>query len=319
MKHKILLLAAILAFTLTGCQLARPEAEIESTGDRLVGIYVTTEPLNLADSEAMANMGPDQIDPQNSDWKQRFYAEPVTKTATSDDGETTQYTDYVFPATGAALYFTMGGEDDNRYYSSHGDDAMLDVHYASGSYDGREENSLSGTVAVVPGAEERFVYFHPIYQQEDGQVYVISESGFGFCIGDSNQCEGEVYGHKLSEKTTITIDNAETDAETTVEVTVTVMFAPESVTVVQFDKSGIALRETAFRAGEAPDQIVLDAGAAYLIVETVKADPAGGAMTTREIFGRDTETLSAYYAREDGLCAAQFVDLLWPEEGGETP
>ena len=97
------------------------------------------------------------------------------------------------------------------------------------------------------------------------------------------------------------------------------MFAPESVTVLQFDEHGAVLRKTTWQAGQAPDQIVLETDAAYLIVETVKAGPEGESVAAREILDSDAETLSAYYVREDGLCAAQAVELVWPDEKGGTP
>ena len=115
------------------------------------------------------------------------------------------------------------------------------------------------------------------------------------------------------------MDGREVETGSTIKVTVSVMFAPESVTVLQFDEHGAVLRKTTWQAGQAPDQIVLETDAAYLIVETAKTDPADGTVTTREILGRDAETLFAYHVREDGLCAAQAVELVWPDEKGGTP
>lgn len=47
------LLCLLLATMLTGCQLARPETVAEV--DRLIGVYVTLEPLDLFDFEAYFN------------------------------------------------------------------------------------------------------------------------------------------------------------------------------------------------------------------------------------------------------------------------
>lgn len=308
MKHSVIPLIFITALllALTGCALAVPEAGAETAEDMLVGIYVTTEPLDPAPGDG-----------------QRLYADTVKTPWTDEEGKSHDFFEYDLPGEGAALYFTVWeGTGDNRHTASHSDDAVQDISHEIrvAGYDGQQEtNALTGTVSVAPGDEERVLYFNPIRQQEDGQVYVTPESGFGFSIGTGNRSEGEVYGHELSETTTITVDGEETEAGTTIKVKVSVMFAPESVTVLQFDEHGAVLRKTTWQAGQAPDQIVLEADAAYLIVETAKTDPAGGTVTTREILDRDAETLFAYHVREDGLCAAQAVELVWPDEEGGTP
>ena len=308
MKHSVIPLIFITALLLafTGCSLAVPETGAATAGDRLVGIYVTTEPLDPAPSG-----------------EQRLYADTVKTPWTDDEGKSHDFFEYDLPGEGAALYFTVWeGTGDNRRTASHSDDAVQDIFHEIrvAGYDGQQEtNVLTGTVFVAPGDEDCVLYFNPIRQQEDGQVYVTPESSFGFSIGTGNRSEGEVYGHELSETTTITVDDEETEAGTTIKVKVSVMFAPESVTVLQFDEHGAVLRKTTWQAGQAPAQIVLETDTAYLIVETAKTDPAGGTVTTREILDRDAETLSAYYAWEDGLCAAQAVDLIWPDEEGGTP
>ena len=308
MKHSVIPLIFITALllALTGCALAAPEAGAETAGDMLVGIYVTTEPLDPAPGDG-----------------QRLYAETVKTPWTDDEGKSHDFFEYDLPGEGAALYFTVWeGTGDDRHTASHSDDAVQDIFHEIrvAGYEGSEEtNVLTGTVFVAPGDEDRVLYFNPVYQQEDGQVYVTAESGFGFSIGTGNRSEGEVYGHELSETTTITVDGKETEAGTTIKVKVSVMFAPESVTVLQFDEHGAVLRKTTWQAGQAPDQIVLETDAAYLIVETAKTDPAGGTVTTREILDRDAEALFAYHVREDGLCAAQAVELVWPDEEGGTP
>ena len=308
MKHRMipLILIAALLFTLAGCTLAVTEGGVEGAKDRLVGIYVTTEPLDSAPSDG-----------------QRLYAETVKTPWTDDEGKSHDFFEYDLPGEGAALYFTVWeGTGDDRHTASHSDDAVQDIFHEIrvAGYDGSQEtNVLTGTVFVAPGEGDRVLYFNPVYQPEDGQVYVTAESGFGFSIGAGNQCEGEVYGHELSETTTITVDGKEVETGSTIKVTVSVMFAPKSVTVFQFDSHGAVLRKTTWQAGQAPDQIVLETDTAYLIVETVKANPAGGTVATREVLDRDAETLSAYHVREDGLCAAQAVDLVWPDEEGGTP
>ena len=52
-KTRTLLLILIFVLSLSGCQLAR--TDLESTGDRLVGVLVTEEYLDLFDMEAYLN------------------------------------------------------------------------------------------------------------------------------------------------------------------------------------------------------------------------------------------------------------------------
>ena len=92
------------------------------------------------------------------------------------------------------------------------------------------------------------------------------------------------------------------------------MFRPARVTVTQFSADGAVLARTSYRPAETPDRIELDAGAAYLIVETEKTAPDGSAVTTRELLDAGTGTLNTYAAGENGLCVRRSAELVWPGE-----
>jgi len=81
MNKRICVLIMILALVLSGCQLAKPEAQAEAGNDMLVGVFVTAEHLDLFDFEAYFNDHANELISggntmiENTDgYQQRIYA-----------------------------------------------------------------------------------------------------------------------------------------------------------------------------------------------------------------------------------------------------
>ena len=323
MKHKRIIPFLLALSLFSGCQLALPEESTAQAEDRLVGMLMTTEPLKLPPIEVPLKTGWNgeiTVDEDALQKERRLYATLVTETLTNDDGETAEHQEYIFEGIDApAIYSTYMTDERGDYYSSTSTDGMADVHHGVGSYDDREELTLSGTVYVWPGTGDHTVHFNPIYQQPDGPVYVTDGSSFGFAVGEGNRSEGEVFSQKTEATATLTINGEARETATVVDIAISVLFRPITVTVLQMDAAGAVLHRAEYKAGQLPETIAAEQQTAYLVVETAKANSEGETSLTRELFDKGDESLTAYYAREDGFCIPQTAALIWPGQEGGNP
>lgn len=323
MKHKRIIPILLTLLLLCGCQLAQPEESEVQTEDRLVGMLMTTEPLNIYPAEVPLKTslnGEITVDEEALQKERRLYATLVTETLTNDDGEATEHQEYIFTGIDAPmLYTTLMTDERGDYYSSNSTDGMADVHHGVGVHDDRDELTLSGTVYVWPSARDCTVHFNPVYQQQDGQVYAVDGSSFGFAVGEGNRSEGEVFRRKTEATSALTINGETTESYTVVDVAISVMFRPTAITVLQMDADGCVLHRAEYMAGQLPKTIAAEQQAAYLVVETAKKNSEGETVLTRELFDKSDEYLTAYYAREDGFCIPQMTSLVWPGQEGGTP
>lgn len=312
MKHKffILLLAALL-LALGGCALAEPAGDAEP--DRLIGTYLTTEPLGaIPETDFGKPMKIVEDTVVSSGSEPRLWAERVTRILTGEDGDTAETTEFQFPGGGALLCTARIEDGDGVYHTVTGAQDFADTGCAFRDTDEGTSVELRGTAAVIPGGEERCFYFNPVYQTADGRVY--ARGGSGFMVTAENRTEGTLYSEGREESAEVRWNGEARTWRASVTLTLTVMFRPARVTVTQFGADGAVLARTSYRPAETPDRIELDAGAAYLIVETEKTAPDGSAVTTRELLDAGSDTLNTYAAGENSLCVCRSAELVWPGE-----
>ena len=308
----VCLVTALFTITLCGCQLAREELG-EATGrDRLVGLFVTKEYLDLFDMEAYLNdhvsdimAGKTALQGENTaQYQQRLYA-TLEKTTLVDEqtGESVSHEQYVFPGIeGIALFEALveptdGGE---RYHTSIVGEGMNDCKFSVGS-----ETILEGTIYVAPKKGSITYYFNPVYQSGDGGVYLTAGTGLSMS-GDNSP--GISSSHTVEETQTITMDGETRTQHTKVAVTVCVMDPPEKIAVLQMAGDHSIIAGDTYRPGAAPQEIVMNEDVQYLIVEYYGAQGE----PRRELIGRDQQQwITLYQAQEDGLCLARTIELVW--------
>jgi len=62
-----------------------------------------------------------------------------------------------------------------------------------------------------------------------------------------------------------------------------------------------------------PEKIAADALTDYIIIETHKRDFQNQPMTSRDIYGRDADSIETFSLRDDGFFVSQSTPILWPE------
>lgn len=323
MKHKIIIsmCCALMLLSLTGCQLAQENAGINEYEDRLVGILVTTEYLDLFDFENYLNDNLNNfrgsniiVDGNTQKYQERLYATLITRTLTNEEtGEKSEMEEYVFESIEGISYFAPtvpATAERESYTSSISDEAISEGHMSINYGDDKNSTSLEGTIYTSPSNKDHTYYFNPVYQSSDGSVYVLPERG-GFMVNLESYSEGSVYSQTLDNTTTITENGKVKTDSISVKLSISVMFSPEKIIILQMDAESKLLSGTEYAPDTLPQTINMETSTDYLIVETHKRNGNGSKIVTREIYSRDVENISTFFVRADGICVKRWTQIEW--------
>ena len=315
MNKKITLaIAAVLMVTvlLTGCQLAKADGDAAENA-RLVGVFLTTEYLDLFDFESYfedniskALNGGEVPMADTERYGGRVYAELVEKPYTSEEtGETHSIWDYVFTELDGIPFFKAEVTDPNglNFIGTFTDGTISDMHFATGN----ENTTLEGTLYVMPNGFNA-VYVNPVYQSSDGRVFVTSGNGIST---SGNSSEGAMMSTTLTETHSKNENGEETSEYFEVTLHVSVKNRPESIRIIQMDaQSAVADREE-YHPDSLPGQIKVHPETEYIILETQAASPNGETTFSRVLIDDAESYITAYAARPDGIIAPRGIELIW--------
>ena len=314
-----LILPALVILSFAGCQLARGDAGENPDAGRLVGVFITTEYLDLFDMEGYLNDnlsglsgGEINMDGDAGAYQGRLYAVLTERELTGEDtGEKTLIEEYVFEGVAGISYFVARFPDKENiegYWGNSSDDAVSDGHVAFSYGDEADSITLEGTLYVSPGIFGKTYYINPVYQSADGRVYTVTGSGSRV---DGVQDEGSAFSQTLDETKTIT-DNGESKTESiSIKISIAAMSTPRQIVILQMDKDSKIVSRSVYTPGAVPGKLVTDRETEYIVLETHKTDSAGGPVVTREMFSKKDEALAAFYCRDDGICVNQWVQVIW--------
>lgn len=322
MRYKVRIaaffLAAIMLSTLTGCQLAREDAGTSNIEDRLIGVFLTTEYLDLFDFEGYLNDniesfsgGEIKIDGPAEKYQGRLYAELRPKTLTNQEtGKEVMTEEYIFPGVAGIPYFSASvpaTTERESYVTSGSDEAISDGHMNLNYNDQGNSITMDGTVYVSPSLGNTY-YFNPVYQSTDGHVYAIAGSGLSTA---GVQGEGAVYSQTLDSTYTTTENGKSITDSISIKVSISFMNPPEKIVVLQMGADSSVVFRTEYMPGEMPKTIVPEKNTEYIVVETHKTGSNGDAFITRKLYAKEAVSLEAFFYREDGVCVKQWVQINW--------
>lgn len=317
MKKIISLLAALSLLVMSGCSLAQEKPESGENADRLVGVLVTTEYLDLFDFEAYINDHANQlvggnhvISPeQTAKYDGRIYAEKKEEVLTSEDGSTrTSIITYEFPEELNGMvymeYTVPATEETASYSSSTHANVFADPHSALSYKDDQDypNLNLSATIyydpLIVDGPDKNVTFYcNPVYQTPDGQVYVTS----GYGLSSSSD---EPYGS--SSTSTIKKEfttNGNTDANQ-VAITMNAVPCSKSVRLFHMSADNRVVHREELSLSELPDEIALHEKAAYLIAEIENTQGE----VTRSL-GNPDESISVFTPYENGILLRHSINI----------
>jgi len=303
MKNKLLALTLCL-LTLTGCSLADPElgeaalpSSLTEESDALVGVVITREHLDLFDADTfvqdnaatlLAGKNPDG---NAQSYYKKLYAKP------EQDGRVE------FDLPDSISYFSY------EYDHPAGRTTAITNNgiYGGGSHikstDQGEEIELTGTVYVPARSGIISYFFNPVYQEPDGDVYLLPGQGSSLS-GDNG--EGMSFTHSMSNSVTRTENGKRETRKCRLSITVEVMEPPQSIRLLQMDKTGTLLSTLSWTPGQVPPELTLHRDCAWAVAEQVKSGTVARALLN---FG--DKSMESFY-REGDLIKVQTTSLNWP-------
>jgi len=320
MKRKMAaaLCCALILCLLSGCRLAREDAGQDTREDRLIGVFITTEYIDLFDFDSYLNDnigsfkgGEISVDGNSAKYQGRLYAVLTPRTLTNDEtGEAVVTHEYVFEDLAGIPYFVptiQPAEDENSYIATMSDTAVSDGHTSINVGDDKNSIILDGTIYVASSTNNSTYYFNHVYPSADGSVYLVT--GNGLMLSGIVESEGAAMSQTLDEVYTET-ENGKTRTDSiSIKISVSVMFAPEKIAIVQMNANNALISRTEYAPGVMPETLAPEGDMAYLIVETQKRDETGDLKISREIYDRGAESIETFYARADGICVKQWTKI----------
>ena len=321
MKRNIMIAVccSLILCILTGCRLAKESSGPNAYEDRLVGVFIATEYIDLFDFEGYLNDNSGsfqggEIDIDGRDmqkYQDRIYAALIPRTDIEEEtGKTILTYEYVFEDIEGIQFCipeVQDAEEENSYIALMSDPAVSDMHTNLFHGDDEKSVSLEGTLYVTSSNMSRCYYFHTIYQSPDGSVFLVSGDGFNF--SSEGYGEGDVFSQTIEASTTVTENGKEKKESISITVSIKTMFAPEKIIILQMDIDNTLISRTEYEPDMMPDVIALEKSAEYFIVETHKQDDTGSLVVSRDIYGKDVENIETFFAREDGVCVKQWVQI----------
>lgn len=319
-KGVSILLCGLLCLPLCGCQLALPDSDIAATqGDRLIGVFVTEEPLDLFDFEAYLNDNLNTLaqngdttltDTETQRYNGRIYATKTTETLHSEDGSLVEMETFAFEGVqGSALYcYTMVNENGEEYSTSTVTGQMQDVKIATGN-----DTKLEGTILLnaMATATPLSYYANPVYQTVQGDVYLTAGQGMSF---SGDYAMGMSGTSSLTEEQTITRNGETTTTSFSVSITAEMALPATQITLLEMSAEDEVIKQHQFTPETLPEELTPQAGTAYAIA---KITSAGNAINPQQqsyqLMQKGGNPLVVALAGQGTICESKNLTLLWAE------
>ena len=305
---KIVCMVLVCMMCFSGCSLAVEDAGEENAKpqDRLIGVFITTDYLDLFDMEAYLENHWDELDGaviDGREYSQRLYAtidkhnstEPIDWEITFEDMEGICFFDATFQNKGEEPFTMIIGGDE-----------ICDVISHLSVTDGVESVTLTGTLyALAKGSEIQF-YVNPVYQTDEGEIYAVTGHGY--------HMSGELGGSttvNIEEETTVTEDDVTQTYGGAVEITIeTIKQEPVRVRLQYMSEDFGVLQTEEYPAGEMPEKLAVIAGTSCVIVETQWEDGS----VTRELFEPEEDGrvfVETFYKTSDVALGKKSTEIVW--------
>jgi len=306
-----ILLLGIMVMQMSGCQLAKTPVSGENVvEDRLVGVFITTDYIDLFNAEEyfVDKMNGKNVDME--DYRGRLYATPVgTELITnSHTGESEELvTEYEFKGVEGIKYIAIHEEDvAGMGYSSSCFDAPLAWTKESTvvrDVDTHSEYELKLESELFLSKTGLMLCINPVYKTAEGDIYAVNGSS---CVVNTG---GE--GYSFNNKSVRTVNGFEETYSSTVSVNMTLVDTSEEYTLIFMDADSKEVSRTTYKSSEMPDDIKMVNGAEYIIVESAGTDENGNVITVRNLYDRKNNEIPSFRDRGDGICVKRLSEVVW--------
>lgn len=302
-KKRLWLLVLALCVFLSGCSLAQPEDESSQGEDALVGVMVTTQPLDLFDMESFVEDNVDVLFRGGAVSQSDAARYQNSLFAVWDEAERR----YVFPETEGYLLLNTRQQDEQHgeYENVQTSEVFCgtSTHLTYTDEEARHEFATTIYMEAVSGAYCQ-VYVNPIYQTADGRVYAQSGSGVSTNTDDGSR----VSMAKTLAQTKQETRNGSTQSRTfRLELTIQLTPAPTGAEVFWMTADDGVLRQEHYAPGAFPTELDAQDAEFLLVVERF----ADGSSTGSIFNAASTDSPGAMYPGEEGFLIRQSCSVTW--------
>lgn len=306
-----ILLASVMTL-MCGCNLAQPEgAPSSAEPDRLVGVFITTEYLDLFDTDAWLQDNADQIadgeltlPAEDDQYTERLYAELTESTVTDSSGKTHTTHQYTFKELDGIILASYQLQDSsNAYWSTDCGEGICDIKTALSSLDNGTLREIVGSLYISHTSGDTIFYFNPVYQTADGAVYLVPGSGLHV-----SSALGASASQAISSTATVTENGVETTHSSKIEVKIDFVAVADKVVLIQMDENNREIARSEFIPGEMPEEFTPLDNAAYLIIEEHCGDSV-----SRSLHQPGSDSIRVFFAPDGKLCLEDRTTVNWPK------
>ena len=287
------LFALILAVgMLAGCQLASEEKTEDPYQDKLVGVFVTFEPMELGfDIEGWLSDNPGALkdgDMTLEPGEGMAYQEkrPVTL---SDEG-------WIVPGHEG---ISVGRYWNGEYWTGFSGEGICEMNSNIATGDDGDNIKVEGTV-YFPADAEVMLCTNPVYQTPEGEFYVVQGQSFHSNVGTGSMSQSVRDEKNWTENGTSHTFCAE------FKTTVQGVALAEKVVLVWMTADHTEVSRAEYDPNALPESVTPAEGAAYLIVEEIAEENI-----TRKLYQPEDEQITVYYQGEQPWCMPQLTEIEW--------
>lgn len=323
MKNKLgyLISSLIMVVTLSGCQLAREDLATTKEQDKLIGVYITYESLDLFDMDRYLQDNFEKLSKgenvqmnqsqNNNEYHNRLYATLVEKEMTDEKGNQYIDSEYVFDGLEGLAMFSYESNDPisgDGYSINTSNDGILELTMSVLIGDQEEGMELAGTLYVQTGAELTTLYLNPVYQNEDHQIYLLSGQGTTF---GGESLEGSEYKTTITNSMTVTENKEIKTYNTTIILSIATVYPSEKIVVFQMDSDNNMISKNEYLTNTIPEEIIPDESCEYFLVENFKIDMEGELLVERQLFSKQEESIFCFSKGEHDILTKKYSSIKW--------
>ena len=292
MKKLIALILAVCM--LAGCQLASVEKKEDPYQDKLVGVFVTFERLDLdfdiegwlSDNPGALKDGEVTLEPGEG----MAYQEKLPVTL-SDEG-------WIVPGHEG---ISVGRYWNGEYWTGFSGEGICELNSNISATDAEDNIAVEGTV-YFPADAEVMLCTNPVYQTPEGGFYVVQGNSFHSHLHTGSMSQS------VRDEKTWTQDGTAYTFCAEFKTTVQGVALAEKVVLVWMTADHAEAGRAEYDPDALPESVTPAEGAAYLIVEEI-----AGENITRTIYQPEDEQITVYYQDDQPWCLPDIMEIHWPE------
>lgn len=287
MKKLIALMLAVCM--LAGCQLASEEKKEDPYQDKLVGVFVTFEPMELGfDIEGWIEDNGITDGAEISMEESLQYQEKLPVTL-SDEG-------WIVPGHEG---ISFGRYWNGEYWTGFSGEGICEMNSNIAAGDDGDNIKVEGTV-YFPADAEVMLCTNPVYQTPEGEFYVVQGQSFHSNVGTGSMSQS------VRDEKTWTENGTSHTFCAEFKTTVQGVELAEKVVLVWMGGENEELSRAEYIPGELPEEIQSPTDAAYLIVEQLNGDTIH-----RSLYQPEDEQITVYYRGEQPWCLPDIMEIIW--------